>query len=82
MRERTARLIESLLIALVRALLPADGRHRAAPPPQPPALKRPLPPTPPARPCRCERERILQRRRAHWAVAYGTTAAPRQETPA
>lgn len=29
MRERTAGFIESLLLALARALLPARGRHRA-----------------------------------------------------
>ncbi|MGW0754930.1 hypothetical protein ACWD1Y_00280 [Streptomyces sp. NPDC002814] len=29
MRERTAQVIESLLLALIRALLPAHGRHRA-----------------------------------------------------
>ena len=68
MRERTARLVESLALALVRALLPTQGQHRAAPP-QPSCTQRPL--TTPPRPCRCERERILQRRRAHWAAAYG-----------
>jgi hypothetical protein len=31
MRERIAGFIESLLLALVRALLPARGRHRAVP---------------------------------------------------
>lgn len=77
MRERTALLIESLLIALVRVLLPGRGQHRAPEPPQPPPPTRPL-----AAPCRCERERILQRRRAHWAVAYGTHTAPRRTQPA
>jgi hypothetical protein len=41
MRERTSRVIESLLLALVRVLLPARGRHRAAPA-QLPATARPL----------------------------------------
>jgi hypothetical protein len=45
MRERTARFVELLLIALVRALLPARGRHRAAPA-QLPALAQPLATTP------------------------------------
>ncbi|MCF1598664.1 hypothetical protein [Streptomyces muensis] len=73
MRERTAGLMKPLLIALVRVLLPSRGRHRAAPP-QPPLITRPLP----APPCRCERERILQQRRIHWAAAYGTNAVPRR----
>lgn len=79
MRERTARLIESLLVALVRALLPTQGRHRAAPP-QPPFIQRPLaaPPRHPGHVCPCERERILQRRRTLWLAAYGTDAAPRR----
>lgn len=78
MRERTARLIESLLIALVRALLPTRGRHRAAPP-QPPASEQTLAASPP-RPahvcpvCPCQRERILQRRRTRWIAAYGIDA--------
>ncbi|MFJ9749288.1 hypothetical protein [Streptomyces chartreusis] len=78
MRERTARLIGSLLTPLVRVLLPTQGRHRAVPP-QPPAEKRPLAvqPRPPARICPCERERILQRRRTLWVAAYGIDAAPR-----
>ncbi|MFI1768493.1 hypothetical protein ACH41H_41505 [Streptomyces sp. NPDC020800] len=41
MRERTAGLIASPLLALVRALLPARGRHRAAMH-QPPATETPL----------------------------------------
>ncbi|MCX3063888.1 hypothetical protein [Streptomyces beihaiensis] len=41
MRERTALLVESLLLALVRALLPARGRHRVNPA-QPHAAERPL----------------------------------------
>ena len=79
MRERTAGLMKSLLIALVRVLLPSRGRHRAALP-QPPRIERRLPPPPPhpVHPCRCERERILQRRRALWAVAYGIDAGPRR----
>lgn len=88
MRERTARLIESLLLALLRALLPPQGgRHRAALP-QPLAEQRPLTPPPhrPAHICPCERERILQRRRAHWIAAYGIDAPPRrihgEKTPA
>ncbi|GAA3543077.1 hypothetical protein GCM10022295_26300 [Streptomyces osmaniensis] len=82
MRERTARLIGSLLTPLVRVLLPTRGRHRAAPP-QPPVLERPFAAKPPApaRICPCERERILQRRRAHWVAAYGIDAAPRPVRP-
>lgn len=79
MRERTAGLMKSLLIALVRVLLPSRGRHRAAPP-QPPLTTRPLP-TPPRHPvhvCPCERDRILQRRRAHWIAAYGLDAELRR----
>ncbi|MXM68492.1 hypothetical protein GR925_35055 [Streptomyces sp. HUCO-GS316] len=55
MRERTAAFIESLLLALVRALLPARGRHRAVPvPPQPPvtALLAAAPVSPVRRPGR------------------------------
>ncbi|WP_210592526.1 hypothetical protein [Streptomyces sp. GESEQ-35] len=48
MRERTARCIESLLLVLIRALLPARGRHRAAPSQLPP-IERPLA-APPGRP--------------------------------
>ncbi|MEU4469266.1 hypothetical protein AB0G20_37190 [Streptomyces sp. NPDC024017] len=40
MRLRLAELCESALLALVRLLLPARGRHRATAPPPP----RPLPP--------------------------------------
>ncbi|RSN97121.1 hypothetical protein DMH26_19800 [Streptomyces sp. WAC 05379] len=82
MRERTARLIGSLLTPLVRVLLPTRGRHRAAPP-QTPAVERPLAATPryPVRVCRCERERILQRRRVLWVAAYGIDAAPRPVRP-
>ncbi|MEY9992423.1 hypothetical protein ABIE67_004455 [Streptomyces sp. V4I8] len=83
MRERTARLIESLLIALVRVLLPTRGRHRATPP-QPPLATRPLPTAPRhpvhVRVCPCERERILQRRRAHWIATYGIDAELRRRT--
>lgn len=43
MRERIAGFCELLLLALVRALLPARGRHRAAPP-QFPSGQRPLAP--------------------------------------
>ena len=43
MRERTARLIESLLLLLVRALLPARGRHRATTPAQLAPADDPLP---------------------------------------
>ncbi|MFG2274226.1 hypothetical protein ACGFNY_31165 [Streptomyces chartreusis] len=80
MRERTARLIGSLLTPLVRVLLPTQGR---AVPPQPPAEKRPLAvqPRPPARICPCERKRILQRRRTLWVAAYGIDAAPRPVRP-
>lgn len=78
MRERTARLIGSLLTPLVRVLLPTHGRHRAVPP-QPPTKQRALAVQPrrPARICPCERERILQRRRILWVAAYGINAAPR-----
>lgn len=41
MRARTAGLIDSLLLSLVRALLPARGRHRAGTP-QPPFTEPPL----------------------------------------
>ncbi|MFI5556728.1 hypothetical protein [Streptomyces sp. NPDC051738] len=77
MRERTAGLIASLLLALVRALLPTRERHRAAPP-QLPLIEQRLaaPPRHPAHVCPCERERILQRRRALW-IAYGIDAIPR-----
>jgi hypothetical protein len=77
MRERTARLVKPLLTALVRVLLLRRGRQRAAVVPQPPVPPRPLAPPPrhPVRPCPCERERILQRRRIHWAAAYGTPTA-------
>lgn len=47
MRERIAGLRELLLLALLRALLPARGRHRAAVPPQPPVQRRPLEPSSP-----------------------------------
>ncbi|MFC8145410.1 hypothetical protein ACFUKV_27250 [Streptomyces paradoxus] len=40
LRLRAAELCESLLLSLVRLLLPARGRHRAVEP----ALPRPLPP--------------------------------------
>ncbi|MFF5959424.1 hypothetical protein [Streptomyces luteogriseus] len=43
LRLRAAELCESLLLTLVRLLLPAQGRHRATPGPQPPPL--PGPPT-------------------------------------
>ncbi|MFH0521690.1 hypothetical protein ACHBTE_31480 [Streptomyces sp. M41] len=81
MRERTAGLIRSLLIALVRVLLPSRERHRAAPP-QAPLITGKLD-APPHRPapvplCRCERERILQRRRAHWVATYGIDAELRR----
>jgi hypothetical protein len=46
MRERTARLIESLLILLVRALLPARGRHRATTPAQLAPAAAPVPASP------------------------------------
>ncbi|MCL8017447.1 hypothetical protein [Streptomyces sp. AS02] len=40
----------------------------------------------PAYICPCERERILQRRRAHWTATYGIDAPPRripgEKTPA
>ncbi|WP_155058925.1 hypothetical protein [Streptomyces blattellae] len=39
MRERTARVIESLLLVLVRVLLPARGRHRAAPTQRPSSVR-------------------------------------------
>jgi hypothetical protein len=88
MRERTARLIESLLTALVRALLPTRGRHRAAPP-RPHVVERRLAAAhhrPPVDVCRCERERILQRRRTLWIATYGIDAELRrqheQELPA
>lgn len=88
MRERTARLLESLLIALVRALLPTRGRHRAAPP-QPHVVEQRLAaarPRPHIDVCRCERERALQRRRTLWVAAYGIDAELRrqheQEIPA
>ncbi|MGW1745450.1 hypothetical protein ACWCRD_07515 [Streptomyces sp. NPDC002092] len=42
MRERTAGFIELLLLAIVRALLPARGRHRAAPAAQLPPTEQPL----------------------------------------
>ncbi|CAM5672076.1 hypothetical protein SCHAM137S_09284 [Streptomyces chartreusis] len=79
MRERTARLIGSLLTPLVRVLLPTHGRHRADQ----------IQPAPTQRPlvrhrthvCPCERERILQRRRVHWVAAYGIDAAPRPVRP-
>ncbi|CAM5649056.1 hypothetical protein [Streptomyces aurantiogriseus] len=45
MRERTAGFIESLLLLLVRALLPARGRHRAALA-QPAVSNQPLAPDP------------------------------------
>ncbi|WP_158751462.1 hypothetical protein [Streptomyces bicolor] len=79
MRERTARLIESLLIALVRSLLPTHGRRRAVGP-QPPLVQQRLaaPPRYPVHVCPCERERILQRRRAHWIATYGIDAVPRR----
>ncbi|MEU8848581.1 hypothetical protein AB0C70_20595 [Streptomyces sp. NPDC048564] len=83
MRERTAGLMKSLLIELVRVLLPRPGRHRAAPT-QAPAITRQLdrPPRRPAPvpvpPCRCERERILQRRRARWIATYGIDAELRR----
>ncbi|MCZ4608607.1 hypothetical protein O3S80_33615 [Streptomyces sp. Lzd4kr] len=82
MRERTARLIGSLLTPLVRVLLPTQGRHRAVPP-QPPADKRPLAVQPrrPAHLCPYERERILHRRRLLWVAAYGIDAAPRPVRP-
>ncbi|MDO0913770.1 hypothetical protein QQM39_23960 [Streptomyces sp. DT2A-34] len=80
MRERTAGLMKSLLIALVRVLLPSRGRHRAAPPPQPPVITQQLatPPRYPVQACRCERERILQRRRARWIATYGIDAELRR----
>ena len=84
MRERTAGLMKSLLVALIRVLLPSQGRHRAAPP-QPPVVEQQLaaPPRPrhvcPICPiCPCQRERILQRRRAHWNAAYGIDAELRR----
>lgn len=72
MRERTAGLMKSLLIALVRVLLPGRGQHRAAPP-QPPVITQQLATRPryAVQVCRCERERILQRRRARWTATYG-----------
>ncbi|MFD0439861.1 hypothetical protein [Streptomyces chartreusis] len=78
MRERTARLIGSLLTPLVRVLMPSQGRHRAVPP-QPPSEPGPLAVQTrrPARICPCERERILQRRRTLWVAAYGIDATPR-----
>lgn len=45
MSERMAGFCELLFLALVRALLPARGRHRAAPF-QPPSRKPPLAPVP------------------------------------
>lgn len=82
MRERTARLIGSLLTPLVRVLLPSQGRHRVVTP-QPAGVKRPLAAKPPvpASICPCERERILQRRRTLWVAAYGIDAAPRPGRP-
>ncbi|QIJ63437.1 hypothetical protein [Streptomyces sp. JB150] len=41
LRLRLAALCETVLLALVRLLLPAEGRHRATAPPPPP------PPAPP-----------------------------------
>lgn len=77
MRERTARLIGWLLAPLVRVLPPPPL------PPQPVAVERPLaaPPPRPAPICRCERERILQRRRARWVAAYGIDAALHRVRP-
>ncbi|MFC8245418.1 hypothetical protein [Streptomyces chartreusis] len=82
MRERTARLIGSLLTPLVRVLMPSKGRHRAVPP-QHAAAERPLAVQTrhPARICPCERQRILQRRRTLWVAAYGIDAAPRPVRP-
>ncbi|MEU3933870.1 hypothetical protein AB0E85_17785 [Streptomyces sp. NPDC029044] len=49
LRLRAAELCESLLLTLVRLLLPARGRHRAVAPSRPrplPPPARPLPPEP------------------------------------
>ncbi len=43
LRLRAAALCESLLLTLVRLLLPAQGRHRAAPGHRPPPLPDPPP---------------------------------------
>ncbi|MFI9171707.1 hypothetical protein [Streptomyces lincolnensis] len=79
MRKRTAPLIGSLLNALVRALLPPREGHPAAPP-QPLVIEKPLP-APRYRPahiCPCEREQIMQRRRARWLAANGIDAELRR----
>ena len=66
----------------LRALLPSSGRHRATmPPPQPPVIERRLTAAPrrPVDVCRCERERILERRRTLWVAAYGIDAELRRK---
>ncbi|GAB2869600.1 hypothetical protein GCM10027074_41570 [Streptomyces deserti] len=44
LRLRLAELCETALLALVRLLLPAEGRHRATVPPQPPLVSTHSPP--------------------------------------
>ncbi|WP_106980866.1 hypothetical protein [Streptomyces fulvoviolaceus] len=93
MRERIAGFCELLLLALVRALLPARGRHRATLP-QPLAQKHLLPPAPDAQPFerdtvlvrpylltleeRHERKLQRQRRRALWLAVHGIDVGPRR----
>ncbi|GAB2752855.1 hypothetical protein [Streptomyces bullii] len=44
LRLRLAGLCETALLTLVRLLLPAEGRHRATAPPQPPSVSTHSPP--------------------------------------
>ncbi|KOW00093.1 hypothetical protein ADK65_16605 [Streptomyces sp. NRRL B-1140] len=50
MRLRIAELCESLLLALLRSLLPARGRHRTVSAPQRPSVLTHSPPVPTPRP--------------------------------
>jgi len=93
MRERIAGFCALLLLAIIRALLPARGRHRAAPtqsPLQEVTLAPPLdvwPFEPDAQPLvrpylltpeeRHERKLQRQRRRALWLAVHGIDVGPR-----
>ena len=93
MRERVVRFLEPLLLPLVRALLPARGRHRATVLHQLAVMEEPLArahadrfhyDTPLVRPYlltppeRHERKLQRQRRRALWLATYGIDAGPRR----
>ncbi|WP_411151942.1 hypothetical protein [Streptomyces sp. A30] len=76
MRERLARFCELLLLAIVRALLPAKGRHRAdghAPAPR----QRPLAACPFESDGPLVRKLQRQRRRALWLAVHGIDVGPR-----